>query len=557
MDGYDVDSPPIIEVPNITGSETLSDDGTVDDQLSEDGNSSEWYDLSLHDKWKLVVERLIKEELRWNDDEEHDEEWNPGVPVLNLRERESLAAFNDRNTAFPTVLHRLADSFKNDDFNNVPQMTQVKIVKYLLGEHRKARARAIVDLPEEPVLTRAFTNQNDEFIRFVIKNFSGHLPDLVGDQDSNGSNCLHYVFKRHLPEAVDDCIRAQSSRRAPRTHRAITLDLGKTIHYLNLLIRVAKPESIVASDGEGNTPMHYAMAYKVCRMPTPVYKQLALQLIEVGDRSKDRSGQFNNGQESPYLYFERTKREFIAQSARLRGAQKPTRPMTAPSITNQPGQRDMSKPREPEHGASQLNVASGEPGSNMRHAMKKAIRDAHTNMKEGAVARTTPSALQHNKDSKRKDPQVLKQRTVMDEVSVIGLIRRETAGLTENAPEGATPPRSSSPALEARSANAGIQNSGRAAISSRATLMAESPSHGNQTAWDPASKPVKNRDETTKEETGKKHIDELKADHDQCIEMAEAVRQQLKLHYIRNKSDMEAKELLYGRIASGTLYHVP
>lgn len=524
MDVYDVDSPPPIEVLDITGSlDAPSDDENLDDQLSEEENSSEWYSLPLHERWKNVVQRLIDEEVRWDDDEQPNQEWKPGVRVLDSRERESLADFNDRNTACPTVLHRLADNFKNDDFNKLPHMTQVKIVAYLLGEDRKARAQATVDSPDEPVLTRAFTNQNDEFIRFVIKHFyRDHLPDLVDDQDSSGSNCLHYVFKRHLPEAVDDFIRVKSGRKAPRTHRAITLDITKTLHYLDLLIRVAKPQCIVATDGDGNTPMHYAMAYRVCRMPTATYKKLALQLIEVGNKSKDRSRQFNNAQESPYLYFERTRQEFMTQSARLRSAQKPTQATAASSIAKRPGRGDISKPREHETGAAQLNVARVEKGSSMSHAvtkelmMKKPTGDSQESTKPSAAHRTLPAALQHTKESKR-DMEAL--RSGANKFSMTSLARRETAGLIKNESEGVNLPRASSPAL------------------------------------DPTPEPVRGQVEHRKEEVGEKNLEEPKADHDLCVQSAGNVRQQLKLHYIRNKSDLEAKELLYGRIASGTLYY--
>lgn len=526
MDVYDVDSPPPIEVLDITGSlDAPSDDENIDDQLSEDENSSEWYSLPLHEKWKNVVERLINEEVRWDDDEQPDQEWKPRVRVLDPRERESLATFNDRNTACPTVLHRLADNFKNDDFNKLPHITQVKIVAYLLGEDRKARAQATVDSPDEPVLTRAFTNQNDEFIRFVIKHFyRDHLPDLVDDQDSSGSNCLHYVFKRHLPEAVDDFIRVKSGRKTSRIHRAITLDITKTLHYLDLLIRIAKPQCIVATDGDGNTPMHYAMAYRVCRMPTATYKTLALQLIEVGSKSKDRSRQFNNAQESPYLYFERTRREFMTQNARLRSAQKPTQALAASSIAKRPRRGEISKPREHETGAAQPNVARVENGSSTSHAMtkeamiKKPTGDSQEITKPSAAPRTLPAASQHTKESKRD---IEASRVVADKFSVTSLARRETGGLIKNESEGANLPRASSPAL------------------------------------DPTSEPVKPRAEHRKEGIGKKNLEEPKADYDLCIQSAENVRQQLKLHYIRNKSDLEAKELLYGRIASGTLLNSP
>lgn len=498
-DEYDVDSPPVIEFPNIPGLPQDPGDAetTVNQPLSETDDSG-WIALALHERWKLVVKHLIKNERRWDDIGESDEGFS-GVRSLDPKVRQSLTEFDDRDAAFPTVLHGLAVDFTNGDFNMLPDATKVKVVEYLMQEHLRARAQADAEVPESTILTRAFTNQNDDFIRFVIKNFPHHLADLVSDQDRNRSNCLHYVFRKHLPEVVDVGTRIQLPRNAPKASRKITLGLSHTLHYVGFLIRSVRerPECIVARDGDGNTPMHYAMAYRVCRMPVPQYKKLALQIIEVGDKSTNMSGQFNKAQESPYLYFKRTQREFMDQNADMR-VQKPKQ-WTEHSLGNRSGKEDMFKPREPKDKAAHMNVSRDEAGSVMSHGtMKKAIT-----RKPG----------------------------------------RDTA-------EAANPPRSSSPAFEtSRSTKISMPNSGRVANSTRAILAAEPPVYVKQTATglDTAPAPTKNRVDDIKEEnTGSKNLDEY-------AEWAESLHQQLKLHYIRNKSDLEAKELLYGPVASGTL----
>lgn len=563
VDGYDVDSPPpFIDEPNILGPlETLTDDEAVDDQLLEEKNDDEWYQRSLHERWIFVVERLVNKAVRWDDHHEPDDEWDPGVQVLDTKERESLAEIDDRDTAFPTVLHRLAANFGSDNFNILQPRTQARIVEYLLQEHRKrkARAQATTDSPEDPILTRAFANQNDEFIRFIIKNFSSHLPDLLSDQDTSGANCLHYVFKKHLPEAVDDWIRRSQPRKAARAHKPLTLDLSKTLHYLIFLINSARPQCIVAGDADGNTPMHYAMSYKVCRMPirTDQYKTLVLQLIEVGDKSEDGSRQFNNAEQSPYLYFDHTRREFTAQNARLR-AQKPTQSTTASSIFKRPGREEMNKQKEPGHEAltSKASKPKEAPPYISHAIVKEALgkwpaKDNQISMRSSVDPRVLPTASQQSKDILQKNPQISKPRAV-DEAPLMRLSRRDTIGLAENTQEDASPvTRSSSPALESKAANSGMLNSARATLSIKEPFPAEVMTRDKQAGRDPSSRPSKSRVDGAEEDIGKKKPEEPKEDYDICIEKAKAVHQQLKLHYIRNKPDMEAKELLYGRVASG------
>lgn len=572
VDNYDVDSPPPIEEgPSILGPDPLGGFGAADDQgLYEEKNDDAWYEVSLQDKWLFVVKHLIDKELRWDDDEDPGEEWKPEVQVLDAGLRESLAAFDDRSTAFPTVLHHLAASFENDKFNTLPHKTKLKIVGYLLDEHRERKAKAqALDSPEEPILTRAFANQNDEFIRFIMKNFSSHLPDLLSEQGVNGANCFHYIFKKHIPEAVDDYIRRTQPRKPARPYKPITLDLRMTLHYLVLLISSAsaRPQCIVAGDGDGNTPMHYAMSYRACRMPVDQYRKLVLQLIEVGDKSRDGSRQFNNAKQSPYLYFDHTKQEFFTENARLR-ALKQIQLKATPPTANRPGREDVSKQRDSGHESLVRKAATSRAKDDSpsyvssaitREALvKKSNRDGQNDMKTSAGSRAHSSALDKSILASRINHQIPRTQVDAPESPVVGLARRDTAGHAENAQGDAKPPpRSSSPAVELRSANTGVPSSGRVASSNREPLAVDSLSHGRRAGLDPSSKPSRDRADGTEEDSGKKKPEELKEDHDTCIEMADAVRQQLKLHYIRNKSDMEAKELLYGRIASGRSFHMP
>ena len=178
----------------------------------------------------------------------------------------------------------------------------------------------------------------------------------------------------------------------------------------------------------------------------------------------------------------------------LSRVQRPAQPAVS-SISKRSGREDRSKPREPEDRLAQLSVTGDEPGSIMSHANKK------TTMR----------------------------KPIMD------------------AAKEANPPRPSSPALEiSKSAKTGMPNSGRA---TRATLAVESLSHLKPNGSDPAPKLTKPRVDVIEEEKIDKEGD------DEHAGWAEALHRQLKLQYIRTRSDTtEAKELLYGRVASGTLF---
>lgn len=116
-----------------------------------------------------------------------------------------------------------------------------------------------------------------------------------------------------------------------------------------------------------------------------------------------------------------------------------------------------------------------------------------------------------------------------------------------DATEDSNPPRCSSPPLEiSQSTETGsMPNSGRAATSSRATVAVNSVGNLKRPDLYPAPKLTKGRVDDIKEgNPGQKNFDEDAA-------WAESLRQQLKLHYVRNKFDtMEAKELLYELQAS-------
>jgi ankyrin repeat protein len=524
-------------------SEPSVDDEHDDGQLLEDNKDDAWYNKSLEDKWKDVVQRLINKEVRWDIDKDRDDGWEPdGVRVLDLKEKKSLTDVDVRNKTCPTVLHRLARGFEDDGFSKLSLETQIQVVEYLLNERKESKN--IADSPEDPILTRAFEYQNTEFIRLIIKNFENHIPDLVDDQDSGGVNCLHYIFKKHIPECIDELWKhpCLNSSKYP-----ITLKLGDTIKFAFYLITFAKPCSIVASDSEGNTPIHYALAYRVSRGTSllPV-QDLVLKLLKAGDEFKDRSRQFNKAQQSPYLYLSHTRQEFVSQNARLR-SQKLT---STPIKSQRPGSKSSS---------GQTRSTRDEMVSrNVKDAYLDNSKDVPMNMKAEASLKYPP---QHYKENMKRDLSTVNQQLLTDKPKNSALTRRKTVDLRDNVTDALRPePPTASPDVEVGDLTSARRleiatglNSGRNVVSGKPPPTAESPLHGQQNGRESTGGSGK---EAAQELKGpeKRKTDKSKEDHTVCVEAAENIHQQLKLHYIRSRSDVEAKELLYGRIASGELF---
>lgn len=291
----------------------------------ESDDDHELTDMSLGERWQHVIKRLIYGEVSWDiegdtaADNGRDVERRTGqdsrTDMLDTRMKKSLAEVDPNDKNSPTILHILAESLDSDGFKELACETRIKIVEYLLQERRDYPQR---NRDEEPILTKAIRKKNAEFIFFILEHCKSHLPDLLDARHNRHGNCLHYLFKTHFPDAVHLHFKGMSPK--PRKNgvlapeRKLSLPLAETIEILGKFVKHAKPSSVTAQDEFGNTPVHYAMEYKICRMPVfrSRYPKHVLALIETGDQAETRVGQFNKDAESPYLFFERTKKKYLA-----------------------------------------------------------------------------------------------------------------------------------------------------------------------------------------------------------------------------------------------------
>lgn len=293
---------------------------------SNDGDAESTDEMPLKDRWADTMARLQNEEVRWDqvdsdDDVGRENEGNrASTPFLDIRTKKSLARVDIKNLGktTPTVLHLLANKNINldgDGFGRLAQATQIKIVEYLLQE-RVGNSQHTTD--EDPILTIAMIWNNIDFIEFVIKHCSSHLPELLDARDNKAANCLHYLFKVHLPNKVGSLTRAMraSTEREPQARK----EVGSTLKMLGDFIKHAKPTTASAGDILGNAPIHYAMDYKICRACAPIlqYPGLVLNLMKKADKANDRDRQLNKEKESPYLYFNRTRDFYLADRERKR-----------------------------------------------------------------------------------------------------------------------------------------------------------------------------------------------------------------------------------------------
>lgn len=302
LDGQDIALE--LEVLAASDAGSGSEDGRFNDQEEEGKADGEgWYEWPLHKRWEDTVNRLICRDVCWDDapggDEE--EEGDASIRVLDSREKKSLAESNPKDKTSPTVLHRLAVDFNCENFKQLTAATQLKVITYLL-QARKGGPLNNAGTAEDPILTRAMEHENMEFITFIVEHCASSLPDLLEARDVGRQNCLHYIFKVQLPDAL--------YRKKDKGLRS-----RNTLKILGSIFKYISPQCLTAKDSEGNTPMHYALGYKTCRMPIEMYPNMVLHLMRVGDKalrsSEQRSVQFNIRGESPYLYFLRTRREYM------------------------------------------------------------------------------------------------------------------------------------------------------------------------------------------------------------------------------------------------------
>lgn len=281
---------------------------------TEDGNEhcseekdeeARFRDQTWEQQWREVMRILAAGQARWDESEKGEGR------LLEEYKKKALTNREIRERTTPTFLHILARRRDTDDFESLPEETLLKIIKYLLQHQQKVPVDGESGEPnEDPILRVAMEFNNSKFIDSVIKcseDLPGKLKELLDAKGLYKMNCLHYAFKVQLPKALGTTSRGkQETASTPERPRLVT-----TINMIQKFLRAAKPETIASQDEYGNTPIHYALDYNLCRLGK-AHRSIVEYIVKKGDQplKKNAAHQFNLKNESPYLYFLRTQQEW-------------------------------------------------------------------------------------------------------------------------------------------------------------------------------------------------------------------------------------------------------
>lgn len=317
----------------------------------EKSEEIKWKAQELDQKCKDIMDLLAQEKRRWD-----DSSGNLKVPVLEEYKKIGLTTRDLRDKTLPTSLHVLARYYERD-YSKVPKHILKTVIRYLL-EHRdksSSETRPEENAQEQPILDVAMSFENDEFIDCVMDCWPHGFPDLLHISDSDGKNCLHHIFV--LPP-LSPIIKIQeiSKRKKQSLKRGLKF------------VPQAKPETLAAKDKEGNTPIHYAMDYRQCFGRAKEYVEMFQNMVLKGDKAMEANGAFNNKDESPILYCQRTRKEYKAWQKEKQHQNHP--PQTAPE--NQMREHSIKEPKP--------QPASQGPEDNLEEAKDSTLADAR-NMK--------------------------------------------------------------------------------------------------------------------------------------------------------------------------------
>lgn len=500
-----------------------------------------WNELPMEDKWEDVMGLLQNQTApcRWD-----AYCGDPSITsFLEGYKKEGLKIKDDREVRSPTVLHMLARNFDKNGFAGLDERSKQRIINFLL-DHRKNESDSQASLKtkssEDPIFIVALRYDNKDFIQFLLSNCPDSVKDLLHASDEEKTNTLHHIFRVHFPKAIQDYFRKNTPMKR--------LDLKNTYKLAVSFAKIASAKTIAAQDKDGNTPLHYALDYTLCRIPTDTHQKLVFQMIEAADKflreDANKGNQFNHMEdsESPYLYFLRSKRKFLET---LPNKTSSTLPAQAPLWIRSAAQESMSRDPKTKAYAPKDGVASRtakadehsrgglEASKEMRHrgaSAKEYVEKGKTNPFSSDEKARSGYDEQPPKDMlfEAKESGLLGNRNVHD------LARRPT--LRTQSPDP-FPGRNSESVGQSSPADV-VSAVQMPAVSSRPDVSSEQ--HGK-------ARHVTSTSSLQRTESSSHiHEDEAKYKH-----AAEQIRHRLKLHYIRTRSDIDAKDLLYGKIASG------
>ncbi|KAL6827245.1 hypothetical protein J3E69DRAFT_380382 [Trichoderma sp. SZMC 28015] len=302
----------------------------VNNSLEISEEEKAWQSQELDQQCKDVLNLLSQNKRCWDSNNGSGD-----IPTLEEYKKQTLAERRgDSNEPTRlTALHVLARS--KTEFYQARKDVRIQLVGYLL-ENRANDSEEIQSPGGEKrmlVLQVALLYENDEFIECVEQCLGNTFQDFLHLQDDNGKNCIHHLFSWPLE---------RSGKRVPAHKSAKENNL-----YLNQLRRLAlkaRPQTLATADNEGNTPIHYAMHVKQCNDRGDEYADIVKILIIRADEFMVKNKTlFNKKKESPIMYWRNiviaTKEEV---KKRQQGNQKEQ--LNQKSVSSNKDQKDLERP---------------------------------------------------------------------------------------------------------------------------------------------------------------------------------------------------------------------
>jgi hypothetical protein len=255
------------------------------DIRAQGSDEAEWRKLELERQLKNVMSQLRDGHRKWDDDGPAD------VPLLELYKKTTLATKRDAEATRATALHILARQYKTD-YADIPGEIIRPVIRDLLIQNNKPSVETGTGekRKEEPILKVAITFSNDEFIDKVKEAWPEGFPALLDAKDSDGKNALHHIFAWPNEKVT---VRLEADAK---------MVLERALKF----VPVAKEETIAAQDADGNTPIHYASDYRQCYQRPDEYVAIYKEMVRMGDDLMMGESAFNNRDDSPILYGQRT-----------------------------------------------------------------------------------------------------------------------------------------------------------------------------------------------------------------------------------------------------------
>lgn len=504
-----------------------TDDGVTE---NEDEEQQEFNELTMAKKWETIMQLLITKKQVWV---KESQEYGGTEDAIALKPylKNGLLMKDPRESSESTMLHLLAKNFDSGEFTKLDGSTQLEIVTYLIDNLVPGAAQAAGDVTGEPIFKLAMLWTNKDFLLYIAENFGKEkLAPFIKTTDTNGMNCLHYAFQTMLVKLVSqDRTRNKSQTPTNKTPASVKIEMkiDDALLILKSFIQASDPESIAAKDNKGNTPIHYAVHHFLCRyLKHADYFGIVKALVEKGDillNMNLKDNQFNCDGLSPYRYHEETMR--------------------------------LLKNRKKERETAAISAAQKIAKSKVSSA-----QDSKTNKPDKAVERGKGDKPASSQESKGLPGRGHLGKTLVDGRASIDNDKKEKDGK----PTVAEPVLPSEPSGQRATRGSAIRRDD--AFAANTANVRSDDQVSTQSAGEDASKTTSEtrlrsqvgqlHDNTRLKPPQVRPVSGKREDVGTTISEG-AILRWLKLHYIRTRPDTEAKELLYGKIASGTLFLTP